>query len=94
MQLLDPITLWSDVTSGNEVEPTLQIYVFIVLLKKYVGKKRKKRCCKSVEKSNFKFSLLLFIPTFCSFGELKKSLCSTTLKDKIISEAVKKHRTV
>lgn len=43
MQLLDPITLWSDVTSGNEVGPTLQIDVFIVLLKKYV-KKKKMRC--------------------------------------------------
>lgn len=64
MQLLDPIALWSDVTSRNEVEPTLQIYAFIVLLKK-MCKRRKKRCCKCVEKSNFKlffcfYSCLLF----------------------------------
>lgn len=74
MQLLDPITLWPDVTSGNEVEPTLQIYVFIVLLKKCVKKrKEKKKDAASVSRNPILSYFFAFIHTyFLLFGELKK----------------------
>lgn len=58
-------TLCSDVTSGNRLEPILQMCVFTVLFKQ--------RC---VRKPNFKFSLFLITWTFYSSANQKLSALS------------------